>query len=388
MELEIVQDLDKFNDYVLKHQPTNIMQTSYWAQLKNEDWQAHYLFFKKNQETVGSALLLERKAFLSYSFFYCSRGMITDFSNEEQVKKIITLIKNYTKKHHGFVCRFDPEIAYSIKDCRTLVELDNNKDIYKMLNKYAHSTGLSKSLDGSFQPRYQMVVNLKNADLKNNIKPKKRRLVNDNYLKTRGFEIIDATNPDGIKEFARLSHLTEIRQGIALRNEHYFMKMYDIFKQKHFIKVFMAQVNIDDLIGYNDTLNNSEEEIKRLKALQLEDGNIINTNAIICLYGTNMVQMFYGASDERFAKYKAGYKLHFQAMEDALEHGYDNFNLGGVAGTLDDGLFKFKTEFHPELWEYLGDFDIINNKFIYFLFEKALPIFKKIRKRVRNNGSN
>ncbi|MDR1781396.1 MAG: aminoacyltransferase [Bacilli bacterium] len=375
MNLEICNDYQEFNSFVLKNNPTNIMQTSYWAKVKEGDWQAHYLLIKDNNIIKASAMLLQRHAFGKYSLFYCPRGIICDYKDENVIEESLKLLKEYVTKNNGFVLRFDPEIAYSIKDCRTLEELANNKDTYNRLTKYARSTGLNKDMDASMQPRFQMVVNLK-EDLKSKIKSKKRRLVNDTYLSKRGYEIYINNTIEGVTEFARLSHLTELKQKVALRNEEYFMKMFNAFNKDHLIDIYMAKVNMDELISYAE---NDENEKQRLIALKEELGNVVNTNAIICIYGTNMVQMFYGASDERLAKYKAGYKLHYQAMEDAKKKGYEYFNMGGVSGHLDDGLFHFKSEFHAELWEYIGDFDVVCNSFIYFLFTKALPIYKKLR---------
>ncbi|MDF9866667.1 serine/alanine adding enzyme [Bacilli bacterium PM5-3] len=383
MELILNVNEKEFNDFVLKNNPTNIMQTSYWAKVKDVDWKPHYLVFKENGNIVASALLLERKAFLSYSMFYCSRGFILDYSNEDILASVIKLSKDYVKKNRGFVLRFDPEIALYKKDCRTMEVIENNEVTFEMLSKHAKSTGLNKDMDSTFQPRFQMVVNLKDGELKEKVKSKKRRLVNDTYLETRGYQIIDNTCVEGVKEFARLSKLTEEKQGVALRNEEYFMKMYNAFKDDNYIKIYMAQVNVDKLIEYNKTLKDNDNEIARLEEIKQEMGNIINTNAIICIYGTNMVQMFYGASDDKFSKYKAGYKLHYQAMDDAKENGYDYFNLGGVSGTLDDGLTRFKSEYHPELFEYVGDFDIVNNGFVYSLFMKGLPLLKKIKRKLK-----
>jgi len=383
VKLDLNVNEQEFNDFVLNNEPANIMQSSYWAKVKEPDWKPHYLTFKEDDKIVASALLLERKAILGYSMFYCSRGFILDYNNETTLKEVIKLAKSYVKENNGFLLRFDPEIILYKKDCRTLEMIEDNTGVFEMISKYALNTGLNKDMDSTFQPRFQMAVNLKNGELKEKIKSKKRRLVNDNYLEARGFKMIDNTNEEGIKEFARLSKLTEEKQGVALRNEDYFMKMYHAFKDNDFIKVYMAQVNIDELIKYNETVKDSEIEIERLQAIKEKEGNIINTNAIICIYGTKMVQMFYGASDDKFSKYKAGYKLHYQAIEDAKEEGYDYFNLGGVPGTLDDGLFRFKAEYHPELFEYVGDFDIVNNKFIYYLFMKGLPLLKQIKRKIK-----
>ncbi|WP_423364367.1 lipid II:glycine glycyltransferase FemX [Mycoplasma sp. P36-A1] len=384
--MEIIQEknIEQFNQFSMNNKFGSILQTTYWSQVKEEDWKGHFLTFKENDKIVATAMLLERKAIGSLSLFYCSRGFVTDYNDERLVSEVITLLKKYVSENNGFALRFDPEIAMFKKDCRTLEVLEDNSKYYDMLIKHAVSKGLSTDMSSTFQPRFQMVVNLKDGqELISKIKSKKRRLVKETYLQARGYEIIEDTSEYGVKEFARLSKITEARQHVALRNEEYFMKMYHAFKDTNNIKIFFAKLDINKLISFAKEQKNNEQEITRLENFAKEHGQFIYTNAIICLYGTPMVQMFYGASDDEYSKYKAGYALHFHGIVDAQNNGYDYFNLGGVQGNLDDGLFRFKSEFHPELFEYVGDFDVVTKPFIYYLFNKALPAAKKIKARFK-----
>lgn len=368
--------IDKYNDFVLNHPFSNIMQTSYWAKVKEPEWSNAFLLFEEDNKIVASAMLLKRKAFLNNYLFYAPRGFICNYNNETQVSKVIELLKKYVKDNNGFVLIFDPEIVYDKYNSRTFEKIDNNYNLYEMLKKYANSRGLSKNMDSSYQPRYQMVVNLKDDEISNKIKSKKRRLIKNEYLEKRGYEIIEDTSLKGVSEFARLSKITEQRQNISLRNEAYFKKMYETFNEINGINIYFAKLNIDKLIEYN---NDNIVEINRLIKLKEVHGNEVYTNAIICINKTKMVQMFYGASDDDFSMYKAGYALHFYAMVEAKERGYDYFNLGGVPGTFDDGLFRFKSEYNPEVFEYVGDFEIIIKPLINDFFNISFSVYKKLR---------
>lgn len=374
MKLVEVNDIEEFDSFVKTHKNANIMQSSSWAQVKKNDWQPHYLMFKEDDVIIATALILERKALLNKSFFYVPRGFIMDYS-DNHLKDILKLTKKYVQEHNGFVLRFDPELPLKIMDSRTLEVLDDNSKLYHKIASLTKVRPLSLDMADSSQPRFQMVVDLQD-ELLDKIKSKKRRLVKDSYLTKRGFAIVEDTSENGVKEFARLSRLTEERQKVALRNEDYFMNMYHAFKDNNEIKIFFAEVNLATLI--ENTTNG--EELAFLKAYQSREGNIVRTNAIMCIYGTEMVQMFYGASDSDFLRYKAGYALHFKAMEDAKKLGYRYFNLGGVEGSLDDGLAKFKSEFHPLVYEYMGDFDLVINPVIYLAFNHGVKLFKKIRR--------
>ena len=60
----------------------------------------------------------------------------------------------------------------------------------------------------------------------------------------------------------------------------------------------------------------------------------------------------------------------------AFEKGCSWSNMGGVEGTLDDGLTKFKDNFNPTINEFIGEFDIPIYPFMYRLTQKAYKILK------------
>ena len=63
-------------------------------------------------------------------------------------------------------------------------------------------------------------------------------------------------------------------------------------------------------------------------------------------------------------------------MKWAFENGCGTCNMGGVEGSLDDGLTKFKDNFNPMINEFIGEFDIPVNKLVY-------PFFNFVYKRLK-----
>lgn len=379
MEVVLFKDIDELNHFVQNHPYGNIMQTGYWAQIKKNDWKPHFLGFRKNGELVGTALLLERSFFLGYSFFYCSRGMVIDYQDETIIKETIEKIKEYIKKNKGFVCEFDPEIPYKCIDSQTMEEISNNESIFTNLCKYANHKGFYKDMNSSNQPRFQMVADLSVPDLRAQINRKRRAVFSDTYLGKRGFEFIDMTSLDGLEEFSRLSKITEKRQGIFLRNQDYFSNMFNTFEPDQLIKIFGVKVDLNQLLTFLEETQQDEKYIAEINKIMAEEGPILYTNAIICILGTNMVQMFYGASDHRFNRYNPGSKLHLSAMQWAKDNGFALFNMGGVSGNFDDHLYNFKSVFNPIIYEYVGDFEIVSNKMVYLMFRIAKKAYSTLR---------
>ncbi len=70
------------------------------------------------------------------------------------------------------------------------------------------------------------------------------------------------------------------------------------------------------------------------------------------------------------------YKEYVENFKWAFEKGCSWSNVGGVEGTLDDGLTKFKDNFNPTINEFIGEFDIPIYPFMYRLTQKAYKILK------------
>lgn len=377
-------DLNEFDEFSLNHEYGNIMQSSYWAKIKSGDWRPHFLGLYDGDKLAGVALLLERSFMLGYSFFYCSKGPVLDYKSEDDYREMISGLQDYVIKNKGFILEFDPEVVYKVYYCKDKTEIMSNANIFEYMKKYAEHKGFSTRIEDTNQPRYQAVVDLSVDDLRMEIPKKRRAVFSDTYLGKRGFEVNDMSTKEGIKVFSELIKRTEERQGIYLRNEDYFMHMYDVLNEDKLIKLFITKVDMDKLIAFATESNRKPEEIEKLKKLREEEGQFIYTNALLCVLGTKMVQMYYGASDERFNKYNPGSRTHLEAMQWAKDHGYRWFNLGGISGTYDDHLYNFKSVFSPIIFEYVGDFKIVCNKVIYQCFIMGREVLNKFRKLTRH----
>lgn len=55
--------------------------------------------------------------------------------------------------------------------------------------------------------------------------------------------------------------------------------------------------------------------------------------------------------------------------------------MRGIDGSLEDGLTKFKSNFNPMIEEYVGEFNLPVNMFIYKLSSKLYLLRKQLRNK-------
>jgi serine/alanine adding enzyme len=70
------------------------------------------------------------------------------------------------------------------------------------------------------------------------------------------------------------------------------------------------------------------------------------------------------------------YKEYVENFKWAYERGCRFANMGGVEGSLDDGLTKFKDNFDPTINEFIGEFDLMVNPLLGPIALKAYNYLK------------
>ena len=132
-----------------------------------------------------------------------------------------------------------------------------------------------------------------------------------------------------------------------------------------------------------DQLRSVDKDIKEFKEIFSEFGQEdkeIAIAGILSIQYENTCEMLYAGMDERFKKFMPQYKEYVENFKWAFDRGCLWSNMGGVEGSLDDGLTKFKDNFNPTINELIGEFDIPVYPFMYRLTQKAYEILKSKHK--------
>jgi len=415
---------EEFSEYTRAFSGAPIFQTPAWAKVKS-NWKAVYMGVKDSADTlVGASMMLIRRIAPGFAFGYCPRGPLMDISNAELLSVFTEGVKKYAKNQGLCYVKIDPFIPVNVTDpelkgCQYIDLYSDKIDLYKAaadnLNEagYIHK-GFGKVLSDYIQPRYNAIVPLKNADgtpltsaqLRLNYRPSIRKYTGQ-FAENRGIftEITDMTD-EALTEFARLIHSTEERQGIYLRGKDYFRLLIDAFGDD--AKVFFAKCNVPVYKQYLDSrLKNEPENEAKIRELIAEadaviaqKGEIVNLAGKLIVFTPNTEgvkiaeDLYTGVDLSVFSAFHITVSCLFDSMNYCIERGCDALNLGGVEGTLDDGLFEFKSKFCPYVVEYYGEYDLIVSPFRYKIIEKYLPtavrIYKKIFRKLtgtENKGS-
>ena len=407
MKYEFKSNINKeeYDSFVKKFPSTSFMQTSSWADVKTA-WGHDFVGLYDKDKLVCAAMILKRNLFLGKKLFYIPRGLVIDYKDKNILETFVLELKKYAKKNNAIDIKIDPFICFSEDNIQNIkknkgIEIRKSftNDTGEIVNNlkslgFIHG-GYKKEVNAYIQPRYTMVISLK--DVEGNLLdketlrrsfPKNTRNYIGKYQEDRGVEFSYSTNKKDVKELVNMLHCTEERQHIALRSENYFKKVMECFPDNAVL--FFARVDIDKYIEFlnKDMKENGnkkefcEKQLEEAKKVKEEFGNKPLAGATIvmtptCEDGIKVASFLYaGTNTKILPSLKITNGLMFYRLSYCLDKKYDYCDLGGIDGSLEDHLAAFKSKFNPEVFELLGEYDLVISKFWNGLFNLAVKTLK------------
>ncbi|HEP4020845.1 TPA: aminoacyltransferase [Streptococcus pyogenes] len=391
---------EEHDSFVKEHQQISVLQGSDWAKIKNQ-WQNERIGIYKEEKQVASLSLLIKLLPLGRSIIYIPRGPVMDYLDRDLVAFTMKTLKDYGKTKKALFIKYDPAIL--LKQY-ALGQEEEEKPlalaaIKSLQEAGVHWTGLTMEIADSIQPRFQANIYTQ-ENLEMQFPKHTRRLIKD--AKQRGVETYRASQSE-LHKFSKIVSLTEKRKNISLRNEAYFQKLMTTYGDKAYLH--LAKVNIPQKLDqYRQQLNLINQDITRTQAHQkkrlkkLEDQKasferyitefegftdqypeeVVVAGILSISYG-NVMEMLYAGMNDDFKKFYPQYLLYPKVFQDAYQDGIIWANMGGVEGSLDDGLTKFKANFAPTIEEFIGEFNLPVSP----LYHIANTMYK-IRKQLKN----
>ena len=400
-------DPKEHDAFIAAHPLCNLLQTSDWAKVK-DNWDHAIVGVRAGEQLVASALVLIKQLPLHFTMMYVPRGPVMDYHNKELTVVFLHGLQRWAKRYHCLFIKMDPGIHYRdylIEEQETAEVHAGMKEILENLQAAgAIHQGFTTYIKESIQPRYQANV-YACEDFDASLPRHTRRLIKD-ALK-RNVEAV-RVGEERLDEFADVVALTEKRKHVSLRNREYFHQLMEIYQEDCYL--FLAEVDVRAMLeGLYEQRRENDAQLAQLKEgapkkkRRLEDiqrslaRDIAEFEEIVREYPQRTViagvlsikvgdtlEMLYAGMNERFKKFMPQYYLYTEIMKYAFANGCRYANMGGVEGDLQDGLTKFKANFHPHINEFIGEFDLPVNRVLYHASQKAYAI-RKNRMLKRNH---
>ena len=396
--------LSEYEDFVKEHPMVNLLQSSAWEKVKS-DWNHEKLGVYEGKTLLAVASILIKSLPLGYKMFYIPRGPILDYRDTELLKFVLQSIKSYARSKRAVFVTFDPSICLSqhlVNQDKT--EFPENLAIIDSLQQMGvRWSGKTEEMGDTIQPRIQAKIYKENFEEDKLSKSTKQAI---RTAQNKGVEI-QFGGTELLEPFSFLMKKTEKRKEIHLRNEVYYKKLLDNFKDKAYITLATLDVSkrsqeLEEQLAKNRALEETFTESTRTSKVEaqkkekerlLEELTFLQEYidagqarvplaATLSLEFGNTSVNLYAGMDDVFKRYNAPILTWYETARYAFERGMVWQNLGGVENSLNGGLYHFKEKFNPTIEEYLGEFTMPTHA-LYPLLRLALDIRKTLRKKHR-----
>ena len=398
MQIKEINEIE-FDNFASSHVLKNYYQTSYYGNLmKKFGYTPIYIGVFDSDSIVGAALILSKYIAINIKYGYSPRGFLIDYQNTYYLEEFTKLVKKYFfKKGFAFI-KINPEITLAevISETNSKNINNNSVKIINELERLNYKKLKNNIYFESLLPKYNPIINLKKFDINNLNKNIKQKIHNKDK---KGISLIrgDEYNLNEFYEFVKNKKDNSIE---------YYKNYYKIFNEAKMADLWLLQIDYHEYLKltqeeYTNLLEKNErinkEFIENTKNKQLlrakmeSDRKLTSLNQEITDINTyiqngvnkqiiasaltikfkNRVNIVISGFDKNI-KLNPNHILYIKLIEHYKNENYSYLDLNGITGDFTPsnpyrGLNEFKLNFNPNIYEYIGEFDLIINQTLYSL---------------------
>lgn len=404
----ILLDEFRFDEYAINHPNYNYYQSSKYGKLMNSHgYNSYYLALVDNGGIIMAATLLTVKNDKNNrrKMGYAPRGFLIDWNNQQLVKEFTDKLRIYLSKRGFTYLKVDPYIIYKEHDenGNEIMNGENNLNFVKNMQNlgYIHM-GYNNGLETN-NPRWDALTILNQDKVKLfNLLPKEGR---DKIIKAAkyGNKVYKGSSND----INLLHSISNESQPLELLADYYQFFSQNNGCEIYFTKLEPAKyVRESKNIYEKEEIKNSELNYKIQDWNNKNKENLINdklkSDALLAEYKRNMIDAInlfqkypngiitsgliiikYNKKisivacnvNETFKEQFPNYLLIWQLIEEFSKKGYEVIDFNGITGNFKNDPNNIeKIELANKIVEYVGEFDLVINKKIYYTGNKLNPI--------------
>ena len=356
---------------------SNYYQTVKWGKLKKlTGWTSHYVGIKDHDQYLALALILSKKVIGQKQIFYAPRGFLMNYQDFTLLAYFTKEIKKYVKEHQGFMFKIDPCLIYKTRDKDGNELTTTNAELIQELKKlgYYHQ-GFTRGYTKEAQYRwsYYLDTTVSLDTLLKNMDKRCRRCLrkSENYPL-----VIKEVTTTNINDFENIMDHTSFRQKHFNRSLVYYHRLKELFGNR----LLMLVIYLD-----KDKYLSKFPAEKTALQVQKEPTNLIPISAGVFIKDQNMLHYVYGGTYLHYMSLMAQYKMQFAMIKYAKDQNLTIYDFGGISGDFNQGspnygVYEFKRGFGGYIVEYIGEFDLIIDKKIYYLYSFMFSFYRRLKK--------
>ena len=411
-------DGDTFNEFAKNHILKNFFQTKEYGNfMKNYGYTPIYIGGFQSDVLVAGSLILCKTLGPNIKYGYAPRGFLLDFYNNELLTLFTKKVKDFFfKKGFAFI-KVNPEITFATLnfDEKSKTINTRNKELISKMKMIGYDKLKDNLYFESLLPKYTPVIHLPSYtfDVMDSL-----LIENMKNYELSGLHIINGNEHD-IETFY---NFVKDKESDDL---NYFKNLYNNFKNKDMVDVLLCEIDYSSYVKYlqkeyinehekNEIINRDfnlnpnnndlyNRKIKSDKILNNISSAITYTNKRVQentfreIIGSAFVIKYQGRITILSCGYNKEFKyvdtksfIYYKIIDEYKKAGYNFVDLYGITADFSDenpykNLNNFKLKFKPNVYEFIGELDLIVNKPFHQLLWSTNQIQKEFYKQKKEN---
>lgn len=405
----------EFKAFSSQFRPSSMYQTAEYAFTMNEEeYDSFFLGLMDGNELRAATLILVQKI-NGFKYALAPRGFLINFNDYNLVETFTKLIKKFLGRKDIVAIKINPLIIKKVynMDGKVIEQNMYYDTIFNNLKKMGYYHLGYNNFFEALKPRFEAVLNIGLpytqvfANIKKNFRSKIRKGIKDGIKVYHG-------NGDN------LDYLYLQTRNKYPRDLEYFKDLYKFFDKENLIDFYYSKLDTTEYLkisqslyneyekkslelnqalinsrGQNEKIMNEKIKVDKIfekykRQLVVATGylrdfpdGIILSSALIVKWQEE-VYLIMDGYDEKYKKFNAKHLLLWKLIGRYSKLGFKKFNLGGISNIQNDndlykGLNEFKLNFNAKAIEYAGDFELITNSPLYFMYRKSSNISNMLK---------
>lgn len=388
LRLRSINKMD-FDNYIQKQKNiSHFMQTSSWGEfdkVTNHTTPYYLGLVNEKEEIIAATLLLEEHLPMNTCCLYSPRGFAIDYKDTKILSIFTKKLKDFAKHKKAISLKINPAIIYKTYDKNNNAIVNNEaNEIIENLRKLGYKR---KSKIKLLEYNYQ--INL----------TKSLKEITDNYSDNLKEKLLSNKIYDIELTIGTSKDLEELFNLQKNNNKAYYETLYDIFRNNENtkIKLFLGKLHITktlkslekDLQRINNQMSiipidnleaSSKEKLTNLKKqkeeinknlekfrnYKLNYGNYLTISANLMMEHNNTVWILSESSNHILDETALNYTIYNEYIKHYKEQGFHTFKQLSP-NEHNPNINELKKEFGSEFTEYIGEYDLITNHFMYII---------------------
>lgn len=387
----------QFKNYSKLHSSRNYYQTIEYAKAKSSYNKLFLGFINENDNTIMGATLILEKNISKFKIGKVPGGFLIDYDNDSLFKDFVIVLKKYLKKRKYIYLTVENTVTYKMYDkTGEVIYFDTN--IIKLLDELGFvkaSREIKRKVVLETEKTPNETYKMFNSNTKRNINLSLQRAITIYKDESNNIDtLLSLTNNSNTKHIKNILdnfnsddntaeiYFAKIDPEKYVNNYRFLLKEEE--QNNDQLNNIIQNINIKKSVSLINKKMKSDRLITKYSNEIIRATNIyakypkgVIIGAILIIKNNREIYFLDEGYNKSLANISSSHLIKWEIIKKYISLGYKIFNFGNIKNMdKKNGAYTFKMGFGGKVYECVGTYDLVINKWLYRITKLIYTIKK------------